>query len=586
MRSLFDPPPVEPVVTRFDLRPYQVETVDAVYESWEQSDAVLVVQATGLGKTVAIAEIINRWPDNGGRIVVMAHREELIRQAVEKIQFHTSTRPEIEMAERVAGRHGFLSESNVIVTSVQTMSKKRRMERFDPTEIGLLIIDEAHHATADTYRRVIDYFAQGGLKIAGATATPNRKDKSALGAVFDMVAHEMTIQDGIECGWLVDIEQKYITVDGLDFSWIKTTAGDLNERQLAQAMGGAPVADEMDEDQIEALKRQEMMIHSVVAPTVEEADGRPTLVFGVTKEHARRLTEVFNRYGARARCVLGETPKDERRDVVRQFQTGEVQVLVGVGVFTEGFDAPAASVIAIARPTKSSLLYTQMIGRGTRPLSGLVDGLDSSQERIEAIAGSEKPVVTVLDFVGNSGRHKLISAADILGGDYELQDVEAAAEAMKQGGDSANVRDALEEAKELREQRLREAEEEELRARARRAELRAQAQYQTRDVNPFGNDSVPDRPMSTFRGGASDKQVDFMMKLGISEEAAVTYTRSQASAVISELVSREGGSWIMRFGKFSGVALANVPAPYLRWAEKNIRNPELQQNLRMMREGM
>ena len=192
------PPQVDEPGGRFTLRPYQAEAVEAAFTEWAEHDSVLMVKATGLGKTVSFADIVARWSPDQGRILVMAHRDELVQQAVEKIDYHIDERPEVEMGERVAGRHGILARSNVVVTSVQTMSRPSRMGRFDPEEFGLLIIDEAHHAPAATYRRVVDYFSQGGLKILGVTATPHRKDGKELGDVFDAVCFEMDICAGID----------------------------------------------------------------------------------------------------------------------------------------------------------------------------------------------------------------------------------------------------------------------------------------------------------------------------------------------------------------------------------------------------
>ena len=571
----------------FTMRPYQSEAVVSIYNEWdvENVDSTLLVQATGLGKTVCLSEVIRQWDDSRGRILVMAHRDELIFQAVNKIADHTGERPQIEMAKYRASPHVWMAESNVIVTTVQTMSKPKRMERFDPHDFGLLVIDEAHHAPAASYRRVIEHFSVGGLKVLGVTATPHRKDKKAMGAIFESCASEMNILDGIEGGWLCDIEQKYVVVDGLDFSSVRTTAGDLNERDLAELLGGA-VSDEEEE----ALRKQEAMIHKIVGPTIEEADGRPTLVFAVTKEHARRLTEVFNRHdGVTAACVLAETPRDERRDIIRRFQNYDLQVLVGVGVFTEGFDAPATACVAIARPTKSTLLYTQMIGRGTRPLPGLVDEHDTASDRINAILESEKPSVTILDFVGNSGRHKLVSSADVLGGEYDLEDIAAAREAVQNGGEAGNMRDALRDAledRERREEEERRREEERKAELQRRLRIRAEAQYRSQAVDPFGNQSVPDRIIGSFRGGASDKQIKFLAVLGVPEERSRSFTQAQAGAVISDLAGREGRDWIMRFGKHKGKALKDVPPGYLHWAAGEIDHPEFRKNLGMFRGGV
>ena len=585
------PPQVDSPGGSFTLRPYQVEAVEAVFTEWAEHDSLLMVKATGLGKTVSFADIVARWPSGQGRILVMAHRDELVEQAVDKIDHHIGERPEVEMGERAAGRHGLLSSSNVVVTSVQTMSRPNRMGRFDPEDFGLLIIDEAHHAPAATYRRVVDYFSQGGLKVLGVTATPHRKDGKELGDVFDAVCFEMDICAGISEGWLVDIEQKYIEVKGLDFSWIKTTAGDLNERQLAIALGGHDGAGkELTPDEMELLQNQEEMLHAIVTPTLAEAAGRPTLVFAVTCAHAERLTEVFNRHdGVIAKCILGTTPKDLRRQTVAEFQSGAVQVLVGVGCFLEGFDAPATACVAVARPTKSRVLYTQAVGRGTRPLPGVVDGVETAEGRREAIEASGKPVLTVLDFVGNSGRHKLMSTADILcSSTATREDVDAAVLMARESGEPASMKhlvDKSEEARREREEQEKEAEEQRRRDAARRARLRAVADYEATNVDPFGNQSNPEIHHAKFRGGATDKQVGYLVALGVRPETAMGYNKAQAGAVITSLKEKAGGDFRVTFGKHKGKALRDVPRGYRDWMSANIDNPALRRALSEMGDG-
>jgi superfamily II DNA/RNA helicase len=313
---------------------------------------------------------------------------------------------------------------------------------------------------------------------------------------------------------------------------------------------------------------------------VKEAAGRPTLVFAVTKEHARRLAEVFNRYpGVTAQCVIAETNREDRAVAVRQFHTGDLQVLVGVGCFLEGFDAPATACVVMAAPTKSELRYTQAIGRGTRPLAGIVDGLETASERRAAIAASDKPFVTVLDFVGNSGRHRLMSAVDVLAGDADPADIAAAVEDLRERGDAEEVQAVIDRAKEYRE--LREAQEAQRRAEAeaRRARLRANAQYNARIVNPFGAQGSPEYAEPAFQGGASGKQVAYLVRLGVSEDTASGYNRRQAGAVIDKLASATGGDYIMRFGKHKGRRLRDIPTTYISWMRTNIDNAELRRNI-------
>ena len=443
------------------LRPYQEEAVDAVAREFASGKrSTLVVLPTGCGKTVVFSHVIDRMRSTG-RTMVLAHRQELIHQAADKIGQVTGTAPDIEMGDSWAdvARLGKESHNPVVVASKDTLYKQR-LKRFDPAKFGLIVTDEAHHAVAQSYRRVYDYFPTA--KHLGVTATPDRTDEEALGKVYESVAYVYEILDAINDGYLVPIEQRYVYVEGLDFSKIRTTAGDLNGKDLEEVL------------------TYEENIHKVVSPLVELTGTRRTLVFAVTVKHADRLAEVLNRHKERsARVVSGTTPAEERIDVLRDFRAGKFQYLVNVGVFTEGFDEPGIQVIALARPTKSRSLYAQMVGRGTRPLPGLIDGPDmTNEDRRLAIETSPKPRVEVIDFEGNSGKHKLSSVADILGGNYDEKVVEAAVKKAKESGGSV---DMAEELAKLEEERKRiEAE-----LRAKRARLVAQADFKTQIVNPF-----------------------------------------------------------------------------------------------------
>lgn len=584
------------------LRDYQIEAVDCAYEAWRDYDAIMLVLATGLGKTVLAADIVNRWPESAGRILFVAHIKELIHQAQERIEVHTTDRPAVEMGQR-RGETGvgktILGKSKVVVASIQTLAK--RMKMFDPMEFGLIIYDEFHHSGADSYRRVWNYFQAGNesIKLLGITATPYRGDKISLGCIAEHCAYEMDIRDGIDAGWLVPIKQKYIVVEGLDFSRCRTVARDLNEGDLAGVMMGGTAEEGMsEEERFDLLKKQEAMLHRVAAPTIKEAAGRPTLVFCVTVEHATRMAEIFNRYpGVTAAIVHGATPKDQRDDIVRKFRAGVIQVLCGVGVFTEGFDAPNVAVIAMARPTKQQGLYVQMIGRGTRPLGGVVDRHESAQERQEAIANSRKSCCTVLDYVGNSGKHKLISTADVLAGDMPEELLEKVIDDMRRTGRTEDIREAAwrkkaemdeeerrkqEERKKADERKRKEAEQ---REHARRERLRAEAQYKARDINPFDNrDQSPERVQPKFRGGATDAQIKLLGRLGIKPEHAMVWSKQQAGAVIDKRSKERGGNWYMRYGKYTGTPLREIPHAYLKWMGQNCQEESFQLHLALYRE--
>lgn len=417
---------------------------------------------TGTGKTVCFAHIAKQ---SNARVMVIAHREELVQQAADKIRTVSGMSPDIEMAEYKAGR---MYKAPVVVASVQTlcapMGNADRMSKFNPAEFDMLVIDEAHHATANSYRRIIDHFSSNKtLRTVGFTATPDRADKAALGMVFESVAYQYEILAAISDGWLVPIETQQVMVKGLDFSHVKTIAGDLNQGELSTIM------------------EQEKVLHGVVTPTIEIAKGRKTLVFASSVAHAERMSEIFNRHGLRSAIVHGGTFKDERRRILRAYADGNIQVLCNCGVAVEGFDCPTIEVVAIARPTKSRALYTQMVGRGTRVLPNVVDGLPTAGDRRGAIAASKKPSVLIVDFTGNSGRHKLVSAADILGGKYDEDTIAEAKERIAESGKPADVIEELERAAaEILAKRKEEA------LRNKRTVVTARVDYSTKSVDAFG----------------------------------------------------------------------------------------------------
>lgn len=510
----------------YRLRPYQEAAIEGVNDAFKTNGSTLVVMATGLGKTVLFTEVIKREKK---RALVIAHREELIWQAANKIKQATGEEPGIEMAEHRATKSAIWGQHRVVVASVQTLnagnSGEGRMKLFDPSEFGLVVIDEAHHAIADSYRRVIQHFQQQpGIKLLGVTATPDRTDEEALGQIFHSVAYTYDIVDGIRDGWLCPIETQAVIVDGLDLSSVRTTAGDLNGGDLARVM------------------EYEQNLHEIAHPTLELSGKKKTLVFAASVAHAERLAEIFNRHDPGcARWVCGETPKEERRQMFADFAAKRFRLLVNVGVATEGFDDPGIEVISIARPTKSRSLYAQMVGRGTRTLPGVVDRVNDlflgewgAEQRAAAIANSAKPAVTILDFVGNAGRHKLVCAADILGGSYPDEVVDLARKRVEQEGKAKNMLEALEEAEEqLRRERekARQAEE------SRRARLQVKAKYATAPVDAFDIFGVtPQRERGWDKGKQpSQKMLALLEKQGINTD---NIDFAQARQLIQEITNR------------------------------------------------
>jgi superfamily II DNA or RNA helicase len=508
------------------LRPYQHDCIESVERELEDARSALAVAATGTGKTVIMAHIAKREMQRG-RVMMIAHREELLTQAQDKFEAVIGDRPSLEQAGNYAG-NGIFDRARCVIASVQTLNTAKldehsepyyRYERFDPFSFNTLMIDEAHHATATTYRRIIEHFTQNPqCKIIGVTATPDRADEEALGQVFESVAFVYEINNAIADGWLVPVNQRLITVQGMDFSGIKTTAGDLNKGELA------------------AVLEEEENIHSVVQPTIDlTKGGQRTLVFTVTVAQAERMCEVFNRYKpGSAQFVTGKTPKDARRDMFKAYNRGAFQYLINVGVATEGFDDDGIEFVVVGRPTKSRALYAQMVGRGTRPLTGTVDGLETPQERRDAILRSGKKCVQVIDFMGNAGKHRLMTTADILGGNESEEVIACAATIIDRSRDGMDTIDALKEASEkIRAEALaREAEESK-----RRKGVKAKVRFDSRFVDPF---DVFDMEPAVSRGWdrakkLSKKQHALLVKQGMDPDH-MSY--AEGKQVLDELFRR------------------------------------------------
>ena len=513
------------------LRDYQNEANEKTHAALVEHNSTLVVMPTGTGKTITFAELINQRSVHG-RTLIMAHRDELIRQAVTKVRLVTGEEPAVEMADQRADDHvdqwdmDFPSndtpngKARFVVTSVQTQNAPtptgRRMERMDPDEFGTIIIDEAHHATAASYRRVVEYYQNRNpnIKVIGYTATPDRTDEVALGKVFDVVAYDMEIVEAIDLGWLVPVEQVFVEVDSMDFSKVRTTAGDLNQRDLA------------------AVMEYEQILHEVAVPTVKIAGERQTLVFAASVHQAERLCEILNRYKpGSARFIYQKTPRDIRRQMITDYKNGKFQFLVNCMIATEGFDCPGVEVVVMARPTKSRCLYAQMAGRGTRPAEQIVEGLGactSAENRRALIAASSKPKMTIIDFVGNSGRHKLICTADILGGRYEDDVIERAAEIARNADGPVNMQLVLPQA--ANEMAEEEAE--------RRRQIQGEAQFRQQNVSPFDLFNLrPRRERNWNRNRPpSDKMIGYLRRAGVEDVDQMTFC--ECSAVINELQDR------------------------------------------------
>lgn len=516
------------------LRPYQDDIVRAVQEHLRSVRSTLVVAATGLGKTVCFSHLADQW--TSGIVLVLAHREELVMQAADKIDRVTGKAPRVQMGALGKDAVQILPQDRYVVGSVQTMSRRNRLSKINPSDVTLIIVDEAHHyVPGSQYQTVIDYFPRA--KVVGFTATPRRHDQRALGQVFESCAYQYEIAQAVEDAWLVPVRQSIVRCENLDFSKVRTTAGDLNEGDL------------------ERILTEEKCLHEVAAPTVEIAKDRSALVFCVSVHHATLMAEILNRYSSSEAVVLhGETDREERKREIERFKRGDIQYLCNCGLFLEGFDAPQTSLIVMARPTKSLSLYTQIMGRGTRALPGTIEGLETAEERKQAIAASQKPDMLMLDFAGNAGRHKLVTAADVLGGRYDDEVREhAKLKALENEGaideqlEDSRMEVAAESAQSLYMDKLQQSLTEVLadldesdRANAR-DRIKADARFRLVDVSPFDDaDTVYHRTTgkATPKDPATEKQVRYLKFLGVPEDISRGYSKRQAGAVISSIKAR------------------------------------------------
>jgi ATP-dependent helicase IRC3 len=362
------------------LRPYQEEALKSINDFSEKGiNKQLVVLPTGAGKTVIFSHL-PQFKKDSLPMLVLAHRAELLYQAKEKIGW---SNPEldiqIEQADNIAGY------CDVVVASVPTLGRaeSERILKYPKDYFKSIVIDEAHHAAAPTYRRILDYF--NAPFVLGVTATPQRSDNTRLTDVFDEIVYYKTIQDLIEDGYLCTLVGYRIKTD-TDISGVATNEGDYVASQL--------------EDAIDTPERN---AHIVAAYNSLVPESK-AIVFCAGVKHANNLATSFASAQIKTEVILGATDSDSRRDILARFRMGTTKVLINVGVLTEGFDEPTVETIILARPTRSTLLYTQIVGRGTRLHEG-------------------KPHCTVLDFADTTRGKKPIGLPSLLGlpPEFDLQ---------------------------------------------------------------------------------------------------------------------------------------------------------------------
>lgn len=355
------------------LRDYQREAIDNTFDAIARGiTRPAVVLPTGAGKTVIFSHMAKEWRDTypDKRVLILVHRDELVTQTVKKLN---SVAPGLKVGVVKAERNEI--GADVVVASVQTIRSFARCSQIK--NVGLIIIDEAHHASADSYRFVLNHF---GAMVAecpsvGFSATLVRSDQGDLSDVWQRVVCQRDILDMIP-EYLCDVRGKLVTVDGLSLSEVSVNRGDLATGSLTDALLTAEAQ------------------NFVVRAYFEHASDRPTIVFTPTVLATQAFTEAFAEAGVRVGAIWGAMPAEDRVLTLKRFGDGDLDVIVNCMVLTEGFDEPRASCAIIARPTRSAALYVQMVGRVLRRFPGKTDAL-------------------VLDVVGASLDHKLATLADL-----------------------------------------------------------------------------------------------------------------------------------------------------------------------------
>jgi superfamily II DNA or RNA helicase len=339
-------------VTEIVLRPYQDEAIAALDDAVERGiPSGMVALPTGMGKTVVFSKWgVDRWET----VLILAHRDELLKQAAEKFEM---VEPQTAMSIGFVKAELNEVDKPIIVASVQTLASPARLAQL-PKHFDLIVVDEAHHATADSYRMILD-----GLEadfVAGFTATPERHDDGDLKKVFKEIVYGKSLLEAIEEGWLSNLRGVRVELEDLDLKSVKTTAGEYQTNDLERALNDAHAPE-----------------HTAAA-LLEHAPGRKTIVFVPTVALAKDTAAAICDAGLAADYVIGDNTKrgmDRRRRVLKDFSAGNLDAVVNVDVLTEGFDEPSVDCIAIASPTRSRIKYVQQVGRGTRTYPGKDDCL-------------------------------------------------------------------------------------------------------------------------------------------------------------------------------------------------------------------
>ena len=469
-----------------ELRDYQIAAKKAIFEEWKDKNSTLLVLPTGCGKTIVFGSIA-RDRARDGRVLILAHREELLTQASDKIHRISGMNCAVEKAEQTC----LGSDEPITVGSVQTLQTEKRLSRFPHDYFKTVIIDEAHHALAPSYRNVLAHF--DSAKMLGVTATPDRGDMKDLSEIFESCAYEYSLRDAVKQGYLAPIRVQTMPLN-IDFTSVKVSMGDFQVNDIGHAL--EPYLEDIADEMAKVCK------------------DKHTVVFLPLVSIAQEFRDILNRKGFRAAEVNGQSKN--RDEILQEFEEGKFNVLCNAMLLTEGWDCPIVDCIVVLRPTKIRSLYCQMIGRGTR----LHEGKDH---------------LLILDFLWMTGKHDLVRPADIVCKKQEIaqkvtEKLENGFEADLFAVEEQTERDAVQERKDALARELEEA-----------AKQRAKKQKKLIDpleyslsidmddmidyVPTFGWEAMP----------ATDKQIAAIENFGLDPTGLC---KGQASKIISRLMQR------------------------------------------------
>lgn len=470
-----------------ELRPYQKAAIKAVEDEWRNGrDKTLIVIPTGGGKTIIFSQIAKDCVNDGDRVLVLAHRGELLEQASDKLYKMTGLKTALEKAESSCLADPF---KRVVVGSVQTLMRENRLTNFNEAYFDTIIIDEAHHAVSQSYLNILNHF--DGAKVLGVTATADRADMKDLGEVFDSLAYEYSLPQAIKDGYLSPIKAQTIPMQ-IDLSNVHVH-GDFQADEVASAL--------------------DPYLGDIAQEMAHYCKGRRTVVFLPLIATSQKFCRYLKSQGFRAAEVNGES--EDRAEILADFEAGKYDVLCNSMLLTEGWDCPPVDCIVVLRPTKSRALFSQMVGRGTRLYPG-------------------KKELLLLDFLWMCEKHELCRPACLLAKDKAVAD--AMTKRIAEDGGAVDLEDAERMAEKDVIQEREEALAKELDAMKRRKrklvdplqfEMSIQAEDLANYVPSFGWELMP----------MSDKQKKFLESRGIFADGIES--AGKASQLIDRLQKRQ-----------------------------------------------